>query len=501
MTNLAGIKIKYKLIMEYSRDIVLFFQKDGRIIDCNKTAKDILGYGNDIYGISISDVFRDAIKLQNSQLKINPKYKKAVYEATAYKRDKTCISVEMKIVSADVGSNRIGMCIATDITLQKKLTSMIKRLRSDMRKLLGLKNNIIRNITHELKTPVNGILGMSETLMEMELNAKQRDNVSLIYECCKNINSLINDLLDVIRLKYNKLVLDENAFNLYMMIVSIMKLNIKHIKEKGLTPIVNISGDIPKILVGDEYRLTQIINNLLSNAIKFTDRGKIVLDVSMTEYIDDEVELLFMVMDTGIGISDKEKNKLFMSFYQVDKSTTRGYGGVGLGLSICQLLIRAMGGRITVESEMNKGSTFSFTVRLKTKDKRISGNTEDKDTDMDDVYKSFQEDHVDRLLGDLAIPSDIRMVDYSSDIIAYDNTVSSSEQYLQLIIERLKATIDMKNWKHAEQLTQLVRCMITHEDKLVTNKALQLLFSIRKEDHELSIEQAKELDRLLRNIR
>src|SRR5690554_1788786 len=92
MTNLAGIKIKYKLIMEYSRDIVLFFQKDGRIIDCNKTAKDILGYGNDIYGISISDVFRDAIKLQNSQLKINPKYKKAVYEATAYKRDKTCIS-------------------------------------------------------------------------------------------------------------------------------------------------------------------------------------------------------------------------------------------------------------------------------------------------------------------------------------------------------------------------------------------------------------------------
>lgn len=387
----------------------------------------------------------------------------------AYKKDQTTIYVELKIIIKESHNDFIGLCIASDITIQKKLMGKVKHVRSDMKRLLKMKNVAVANIIHELRTPVSGIMGMAELLLDMNLNAEQAENVDIIYQSCKNLNSLINDLFDTVRMKNNKPILKEEKFDFYQMIDKIIKFYGYSIKKKQLKLIVSVSEDIPTYLVGDEFRLGQIIDNLLSNAIKFTHDGEVKLDASMTSYNDYEVELLFTIADTGIGIDDGEKEKIFMSYYQVDGSITRSYGGVGLGLSISQALVKAMGGKISVESETGKGSIFTFTVCLKN---AATYNREIQNLSIPDENADF------------AMTQEyIYKMDDKLDTTIDDKT----------LMEMLKTAIEKDDWQCAEQLALRVRELIPHEDKLMANKILQLLFSIRKGERELSIKRVEEL--------
>lgn len=507
-------KLKYLLLLENSREIIVFFDKDGKVIDCNKNAIDTLGYdgdNDDIYELAIQDIFKDATSIQDNTLMVNSKYNNNSNEAIAYKKNQTCLTVELKIIIKEDHKYFMGLCIASDITVRKKLISIVKHLKNDMKNILEKRNRFIANITHELRTPVNGIMGMSETLLEMELDLEHKKNINIIYQCCKNMNSLISDLLDIVKMRSNKLQLEERPFDLRSMIDNIVKLNIKQINEKRLNLYINVSKDIPKSLIGDEFRLTQIINNLFTNAIKFTNIGEIILDVSVTDIKHNEVELFLMVMDTGIGINPEEKDKLFISFYQVDSSITRRFGGTGLGLSICQMLAKAMGGKIDVESEIGKGSTFSFTVRLKIpceEDDIVTQYSVIADYNQNDMvmeeenYISAEKDYVDILINDSIHTLDIGDAHYdNSDIDNSEDTVESSGRYILLLIDKLIITIELEGWKHAEQLALLVRDLISKEEyKSITNKALQLLFSIRKEDRENSIIRAKKLERMLNEV-
>ena len=282
------LKKKYNLLLENCQEIILFFNKEGMIIDCNRAARDVLGYENDeIYNVSIIKIFKKAVSFKNGNLIINPKFYDRFYETIAYKRNQTCFSVDLKIIYREDDKNTIGLCIASDITEKKKYLSIIRHLKHDIKSLKQIKNKFVANITHELKTPVNGIMGMTEALLDMKLTQEQKENVNIIYQCCKNMNTMINDLLDVVKMKNNRLVLEQRVFHFRLMIDNIIKLNIKGANEKQLKLTVNVSKDIPEYLIGDEYRLAQIINNLLSNAIKFTNVGQIVLEVAVTERIGD----------------------------------------------------------------------------------------------------------------------------------------------------------------------------------------------------------------------
>lgn len=465
------LKLKYNLLLTSTREIIIFFQRNGQVIDCNKAAKDILGYGDDISNAKISDIFREAVRIKNDCLLIESKFNNITNETTAYKIDQTYICVELKIILKRYYDRFIGLCIASDITIQEKLIRKVKHVRNDMKSLLMLKDRAVANIIHELRTPVSGIMGMSEILLDMKLNSEQSDNVDIIYQCCKRINSLISDLFDIIRMKNNKLILKEDEFNLHLMLDKVTKRYMYSAKEKHLKLIVNISEDIPVYLIGDEFRIAQIIDNLLSNAIKFTHVGGIKLNGSMTSHNSDEVELLFMVNDTGIGIDDKDKEKIFMSYYQVDGSITRSYEGAGLGLSICKMLAKAMGGRISVESTKGKGSTFLFSLCLKraaTYNQEILSSTISNESS-DSIAMTKEYEH------------------------------SANEHYSEMpiddkaLMEKLKTTIEKEDWQYAEQVALKLRELISHEDKFITNKVLQLLFSIRKEDRELSIKRVEEL--------
>ncbi len=226
------------------------------------------------------------------------------------------------------------------------------------------KSDFLANMSHEIRTPLNAVLGLAELLLDTSLSKTQRDYLRLVHESGETLLSLINDILDFSKIEAGKLLLDRVAFSLQETLGDTMKTLSVRAARKDLELALHVVADVPHRLVGDPGRLRQIVINLVGNALKFTDQGEVVLEVRCEQRTADEVELLFQVRDTGIGIPADKLDRIFEAFEQADTSTTRRYGGTGLGLTITSRLIQLMGGRIWVESTLDKGSTFYFTARF-----------------------------------------------------------------------------------------------------------------------------------------
>ncbi|MDY7031871.1 MAG: response regulator [Thermodesulfobacteriota bacterium] len=226
------------------------------------------------------------------------------------------------------------------------------------------KSEFLANMSHEIRTPMNGILGFANILLEEELTESQRESLEIIKNSGENLLRLINDILDLSKVESKKIELEEIPFNIENLILDVGELVRVNLGEKSVE--INCSiDDIHTSLLGDPTRLRQIITNLSSNAIKFTHEGEIVIGVTTEDEDDSQTTLKFFVRDTGIGIPENKIDVVFESFRQADGSTSRNYGGTGLGLTISRELARLMGGDMWVESELGKGSTFSFTARFK----------------------------------------------------------------------------------------------------------------------------------------
>lgn len=248
--------------------------------------------------------------------------------------------------------------------LQEALEKM-KQLALEAESASIAKSQFLANISHEMRTPMNSIIGFTEMLLEEELLADQRESVEMIMASAHTLLNLINDTLDLSKIEAGKIDLEESVFNLESIIIDCVELVRGRIREKPVEILCDLEEGLPLELVGDSMRIQQVLLNLLSNAEKFTEEGEIVITVHSEQCGDDRNRIVFSVRDTGVGIPPDKHERIFEAFSQGDESTTRKYGGTGLGLTICQRLIRLMGGEIRVESRVGEGSTFTFDVRVR----------------------------------------------------------------------------------------------------------------------------------------
>ena len=453
----------FYFILNHSQECIIRYDSSGCIEYCNDRLFELTGYSaGELTGVYIGELIQNVFAIVGNHIELADEYKDMeVIETVLYRKNKTCFPVEIKVVSCVFDGVEVMICTAVDMTRYKESIRKVEETTIQMQESMKARDAFVANVTHELRTPVNGIKGHAEILMEQEQDFQKTNYLKMILDCCTTMEGIINNILDFSKLEAGKFQIDEKPFSFYDFISRMEKMFNMLTMRKGLRFTLNVAQEVPDKVIGDELRLTQILNNLVSNAVKFTEQGYVGIEIALNTRINDEVELFFMVVDTGIGLSPEDKDKLFKSFSQADASITRKYGGTGLGLAITRELVTMMHGKVWADGEKGKGSTFSFTIRLKTEQTQDSAEQEPS------IRKWKYSNNLNKIAGEQDLMNEL-----GSDI---------NIRELKKYFEKLNISMDMENWQKAESFATSLKQLVSKGSKDL--QRLTFRMEMRSEEH------------------
>ena len=352
-------------LLDATRESLLLLDGDGNVVAVNQTAASRLKKTTDeLIGVGIFDLLPRNIR-EPRKTHFNNVLQTGVPAEFEDERD-GIVFHHINYPVYDKDGTIAGVAIfSQDITERKRMEEELVIAKNIAEEATRAKSDFLANMSHEIRTPMNAVIGMSHLALKTELSPRQRDYLEKIQSSANSLLGIINDILDFSKIEAGKLEMESVEFNLDTVLDNLANLvTVKSREKEDLEVLFNTDWAVPRFLVGDPLRLGQILINLANNAVKFTEFGEIVVSTEVADRNEDRVTLKFAVSDSGIGLTPDQIDKLFEAFSQADTSTTRKFGGTGLGLTISKRLIEMMGGNIRVESEPGRGSTFSFTANF-----------------------------------------------------------------------------------------------------------------------------------------
>ena len=460
----------FQFSIDNALEMILIFDESGKIQYANQMAGKLLEYNDELCRSLITDVFPGTFEIENNEMILNVNTEEPFQSLMAYRKNKTCFPVNARILVYEDGHGkepRRYICTAYDASTESFFEKKASQAGQEAEQAQKVKTEFVANVTHELRTPVKGILGNTRELLGIETDEEKLKLLHLVERGCRDMNAIINNILDFSKLEAGKFSLEPRVFHFRNMIDYVKGNHSNRIIEKGLDFSVNVSPEIPENVISDELRIVQILNNLISNAYKFTSVGGIHVEVVKTAQAGKMVELFFMVIDSGIGIAKQDQDKLFKSFSQVDASISRKYGGTGLGLNICKQLVELMGGNIHVESNEGKGTTFSFHIWVEL--------PEDCEADKEYTVRRDEKELLHKL-------QSLTENSVSENIWKYGTTENKAE--LEKKMSKLILSVEMENWEKAEMFAESVKQLTEDAPREVKSAALRLKMAVQRGNYE-----------------
>lgn len=449
---------KLALIAGKAENSTFIVNSNGIIEWANQTAEKELGFEpNELLNKTYFDFFRheknnaEILDFMNLCFEMQNNFTMELLVKTKSNEFKV-VEVEMELFDPQIEDNKF-LIVHRDITLRFQLQSELKKAKNLAENASKLKSEFLSRMSHEIRTPLNAIIGVTNFMLEEKIGPEIESNLQLIQSSSQNLLDIVNDILDYSNLETGKIKRDNIRFNLHNLIRDIVRTHRNKATSKNLEFSYFIDPNIPLNVIGDASALSQVLVNIVDNAIKFTPAGTVNLAVESTDIVEGEIEVRFTVSDTGIGIDSQDQNAIFDLFTQIDSGTTRRYGGVGLGLTITKALVELMGGTITLESKVNKGSTFCFVIRLQIADiVKPSKESKPKATQEESLTTSETVTKIAEGSNNVAAAAQPKQLSETSLLLVEDNNINQFVAKQLLEKYKIKVTIAENGQEALEKL-------------------------------------------------